>query len=37
MTQYTVKINNCGASPNPLNVNLGDQVEWHFNLHAVLG
>ena len=28
MTQYTVNINNCGASPNPLNVNLGDQVEF---------
>ena len=28
MTQYTVNINNCGASINPLNVNVGDQVEF---------
>jgi plastocyanin len=28
MAQYEIDINNCGASPNPQNVNVGDQVKF---------
>jgi hypothetical protein len=28
MAQYTININNCGASINPLNVNVNDQVQF---------